>query len=146
GLLTSLPVLAFALFGALAPRLARLIGLHRLTLLALGCVVGGLGGRAAGTSVRVFLLLSLLALAGMATANVLLPSLVKLHFPHRVGLMTSIYTTSLAVALTLASVLTVPLSDQLGSWRWGLLAWALTAAVAALPWFGLLRHDQAPEG
>ena len=56
-----------------------------------------------------FLLLSLLALAGMATANVLLPSLVKLHFPDRVGLMTSIYTTSLAVGLTLASVLTVPI-------------------------------------
>ena len=34
-----------------------------------------------------FLLLSLLALAGMATANVLLPSLVKLHFPDRVGLI-----------------------------------------------------------
>ena len=46
----------------------------------------------------------------MATANVLLPSLVKLHFPDRVGLMTSVYTTSLAVGLTSASVLTVPLS------------------------------------
>ena len=32
-----------------------------------------------------FLLLSLLALAGMATANVLLPSLVKLHFPDQIG-------------------------------------------------------------
>ena len=45
GVLTSLPVLAFAVFGALAPRLARLIGLHRLTLVALLCVVGGLAGR-----------------------------------------------------------------------------------------------------
>ena len=38
GVLTSLPVLAFAVFGALAPRLARHIGLHRLTMLALLCV------------------------------------------------------------------------------------------------------------
>ena len=30
GLLTSLPVLAFAVFGALSPRLARLVGLHPL--------------------------------------------------------------------------------------------------------------------
>src|SRR4029078_1244952 len=41
--------------------------------------------------------------------------------------------------------MTVRVADHFGSWRWGLLAWALTAVVAALPWFGLLRHDQAPE-
>jgi CP family cyanate transporter-like MFS transporter len=146
GVLTTLPVLSFAAFGALAPWLARVLGLHRVTLVSLFCVVGGLGLRSQTSNVPLFLLLSLLALAGMATANVLLPSLVKLHFPNRVGLMTSIYTTSLAVGLTLASVLTVPVADHFGSWRWGLLAWALTAAVAALPWFGLLRHDQAPEG
>ena len=145
GVLTTLPVLSFAGFGALAPWLARVLGLHRITLVALVSVVVGLGLRSQTSNVPVFLLLSLLGLAGMATANVLLPSLVKLHFPDRVGLMTSIYTTSLAVGLTLASVLTVPVSAHFGSWRWGLFAWALTAVVAALPWFGLLRHDQAPE-
>jgi MFS transporter, CP family, cyanate transporter len=145
GVLTTLPVLAFAGFGALAPWLARVLGLHRVTLIALVSVVVGLALRSQVSNVPVFLLLSLLALSGMATANVLLPSLVKLHFPHRVGLLTSVYTTSLALGLTMASVLTVPISDQLGSWRWGLLAWALAAVVAALPWIGLLRHDRAPE-
>ena len=145
GVLTTLPVLSFAAFGALAPWLARTLGLHRITLLALVAVVAGLGLRSETASIPLFLLLSLLALAGMATANVLLPSLVKLHFPDRVGLMTSVYTTSLAVGLTLASVLTVPLSEAFGSWRWGLFAWAVTAVVAALPWVGLLRHDRKPE-
>lgn len=145
GVLTTLPVLAFATFGALAPWLARLVGLHRVTLLSLAAVVAGLGIRSLTDSVTVFLLASLLALAGMATANVLLPSLVKLHFPDRVGLLTSIYSTALAIGLTLASVLTVPISQQFGSWRWGLFAWALTAVVAALPWVALIRHDQAPE-
>jgi CP family cyanate transporter-like MFS transporter len=145
GVLTTLPVLAFAGFGATAPWLARAWGLHRVTLLALLAVVVGLGLRPLTSNVPLFLLLSLLALAGMATANVLLPSLVKLHFPGRVGLMTSIYTTSLAVGLTLASVLTVPISHTFGSWRWGLMAWAATALVAAVPWIGLLRHDRAPE-
>jgi CP family cyanate transporter-like MFS transporter len=145
GVLTTLPVLAFASFGALAPVLARVVGVHRVTLIALGAVVVGLSLRARTDSVAAFLALSLLALGGMATANVLLPSLVKLHFPHRVGLMTSLYTTSLAVGLTSASVLTVPVSEELGSWRWGLGVWALTALVAALPWFALMRHDQSPE-
>lgn len=145
GLLTALPVLAFAVFGALAPRLARLVGLHRLTLLALLCVVGGLAARASVSSVPLFLLLSLLSLAGMASANVLLPSLVKLHFPHRIGLMTSVYSTALAIGLTSASVLTVPVSEAHQGWRSGLLVWSITAGIAVLPWLGLIAHDRRPE-
>ncbi len=143
GLLTALPVLAFAVFGALAPRLARGIGVHRTSFAALVCVVAGLALRSATHSITAFLALSVVALAGMATANVLLPSLIKLHFPHRIGLMTSVYTTSLAIGLTMASSLTVPVSEAFGSWRWGLFIWAVAAALAALPWLGLLRHDQA---
>jgi CP family cyanate transporter-like MFS transporter len=142
GLLTTLPVLAFATFGALAPDLARRFGVHRVTLVALFAVVAGLAVRSRSDQVWLFLLMSLLALAGMATANVLLPSLVRLHFPHRMGLLTALYTTSLAIGLTLASGLTVPIAEQLGSWRWGLLAWAVTAAVASLPWIALVRHDR----
>ena len=145
GVLTTLPVLAFAGFGALAPTLARLVGIHRVTLVSLVAVVVGLGLRAETSSVPLFLLLSLLALSGMATANVLLPSLVKLHFPTKVGVLTSVYTTSLAVGLTLASVATVPVADAFGSWRWGLFAWAVTALAAALPWFVLVRHDRTPD-
>ena len=101
GVLTSLPVLAFAVFGALAPCAGSRGGVHRTTLLALVAVVVGLALRSLVGGALLFLLLSLLALAGMATANVLLPSLVKLHFPDRVGLLTSLYTTALAVGLTI---------------------------------------------
>lgn len=142
GLLTSLPVIGFAIFGALAPAAAHRIGLHRVTLLALVAVVIGLTGRAVTGSEVLFLLLSMLALAGMAMANVLLPSLVKLHFPDRIGPVTAIYTTALSTGLTAALVLTVPISDALGGWRWGIGAWALIAAVAAVPWIGLVTHDR----
>ncbi len=64
GVLTSLPVLAFAVFGALAPRLARLVGVHRLTTLALVGVVVGLYLRSRADEVWAFLALSLLSLAG----------------------------------------------------------------------------------
>ena len=142
GLLTSLPVLAFAIFGALAPTLARVLGLHRALALSLVAVVIGLGGRAAAPESTTFLGLSGVALAGMATANVLIPSLVKLHFPDRIGRATAIYTTALAVGLTSAFLLTVPISDAFGSWRAGLGAWALLALVALVPWLGLLGHDR----
>ena len=142
GLLTSLPVVAFAVFGALAPAAARHVGLHRVTLLAILAAVAGLLGRAITGSEALFLLLSLLALGGMAMANVLLPSLVKLHFPDRIGQVTAIYTTALSVGLTAALVLTVPLSDALGGWRWGLGTWALLAVLAAAPWVALVAHDR----
>ena len=143
GVLTTLPVLGFAAFGALAPELARRVGVHRVTLLSLVAVVVGLGVRARTDQIWLFLAMSFVALAGMATANVLLPPLVRLHFPTRVGLVTALYTTSMAIGLTFASVLTVPISEQLGSWRWGLAAWAVTAGLAALPWLGLVRHDKS---
>ena len=114
GVLTSLPVLAFACFGALAPALASRLGVHRVTLLALLCVVAGLGTRVLVDHEAPFLALSMLALAGMAVANVVLPSLVKLHFPDRVGLVTAIYTTALSVGLTAALFLTVPISERPG--------------------------------
>ncbi len=146
GLLTSLPVLAFASFGALAPRLARLVGLHRVTLAGLLLVVAGLGVRVLTDDAWLFLALSMVALAGMATANVLLPSLVKLHFPHRVGPVTALYTTAMSAGLTAALVLTVPISNAWGGWRTGLGIWAVLALLAALPWTVLVVHDLRPSG
>jgi CP family cyanate transporter-like MFS transporter len=69
GVLTTLPVIAFAGFGAAAPGLARAVGLHRVTFLALLAVALGLGLRARTSDVPLFLLLSLIALGGMATAS-----------------------------------------------------------------------------
>jgi len=146
GLLTSLPVLAFAIFGALAPAAARTIGAHRTTFMALIAVVVGLSLRAVVDHEALFLAFSMLALAGMAMANVLLPSLVRLHFPDRIGQVTALYTTALSVGLTAAIVLTVPVADALGGWRWGLGVWAIVALIAAAPWLGLLRHDIRTDG
>ncbi|MCW2816932.1 MAG: transporter, partial [Nocardioides sp.] len=143
GVLTALPVVAFAVFGAVAGRLASVVGPHRLTAIALACVTLGLLGRSRVDDVAAFLLLSLLALGGMATANVVLPSLVKQHFPDRIGTLTAVYSTALALGLTGASVLTVPVSQAGGGWRDGLALWSLVAAVALVPWLALLGRDRA---
>lgn len=142
GLLTSMPVLAFAGFGALAPELARRSGVHRVTLAALLSVAVGLAARPLATGPAVFLSLSMVALAGMAVANVLLPSLVKLHFPEQIGRVTSLYTAALAVGLTGALTLTVPIAEAAGGWRVGLASWAVVAVLAALPWLRLVGHDR----
>ena len=147
-LLTSLPVLAFAMVGSLAPLAARRVGLHRVTLLAMVAVTAGLLARALTDSDEVFLALSFVAVAGAALANVLIPSLVKRHAPDRIGPATALYSTVLAVGLTGALVLTVPLSHALDGgveegWRWGLGSWTLLAAMAVIPWLVLAGHDRS---
>ncbi|WP_436890028.1 CynX/NimT family MFS transporter [Nocardiopsis dassonvillei] len=140
GVLTTLPVLSFALFGGLTPALARRLGSHRLLLLALGAVTVGLAGRALVDSPLPFLGLSVLALSGGAVGNVILPALVKQYFPHRVGLMTTVYTTALALGTTIAAAATVPMYESTGQWRIALGSYALFGLVAVLPWLLTLRH------
>jgi len=145
GLLTTLPVICFAAFGPVATALGRHWGLHRTTLLTLVLVVTGLGVRAFTDSALVFTLASALALAGMASGNVLLPPLVKRHFPGRVGAMTAVDSTALMIGAGLPPWVAVPVSEAAGSWRYGLAMWGLLAAVAVLPWVSLLRHDVREE-
>jgi MFS transporter, CP family, cyanate transporter len=144
GLLTTLPVLCFAGFGYVAPWCGRTFGVHRVMLASLVVTTVGLVVRAEAHSAVVFISATLPALAGMATANVLIPSLVKRHFPDHIGSMTALYTTALAFGLTSASVLTVPLENATGSWRGGLVSWAGVSLVAAIPWIGLIWHDAKP--
>lgn len=145
GVVTTLPVLCFAFFGLLAPWAARAVGIHKVMLGSLLLAGLALFVRAEAPNTIIFLGATVPALAGMATANVLLPSLVKQHFPHRIGLLTGIYSTALAVGLSLSSVLTVPIAEVAGSWRFGLAAWAVTAGLAALPWLALIRYDVRPD-
>lgn len=146
GLITTMPVICFAIFGALTPRLGRALGPHRLLVLALALTTAGLATRPFGGSAAVFALVSVAALAGSAVSNVLMPSLVKLHFPDRVGPMTALYTTALAVGITAAAGLTVPLGDAVGDWRTGVAAWAVISALAVLPWLPVLRGDRPVAG
>jgi MFS transporter, CP family, cyanate transporter len=141
GLLTTLPVLCFAAFGPVATALGRRWGLHRTSLITLGVIVGGLFLRAVTDSALVFVVASGTALAGMAAGNVLLPPLVKRHFPHRVGAMTAVYSTAMMLGAAMPAWVSVPVSEAAGTWRYGLAMWGVLAAVAVVPWVGLLRHD-----
>ncbi|GAA3131158.1 CynX/NimT family MFS transporter [Streptosporangium carneum] len=142
GLLTTLPVLIFASVGAVTPALARRLGEHRLLLLALVTLGAGLLIRAMVHSAEVFLFSSALALSGGAVGNVLIPTLIKRHFPGRAGTMTTVYTTALAVGTMLAAAATVPIERAAdGNWHVALGVWAALAAVAAIPWLALLRSE-----
>ena len=145
GVLTALPSLCFALFGLLAPTLARRIGPPATVCAGMAAIALGLAARAFAPGSALFLLLSALALAGIAVSNVLMPVLVKRYFPDRVGPVTGLYSMSLSLGTAAAAAFAVPLTNALGgSWRVGLGVWSLAAAAALALWLvqiALTRRD-----
>ena len=145
GLLTSLPVVCFASVGFAAPRLARRFGTDPVVTAGLGTLALGLAIRPYAPGPIAFVLLSGLALAGIALVNVLMPVIVKERFPDRVGTMTGIYSVALNVGATAAAAATVPLTSAFGGdWRIGLAAWAVVAALAVPSWLMLARDPVVP--
>ncbi|MBS4751889.1 MFS transporter [Nocardioides sp. zg-ZUI104] len=133
GVLTSLPVLCFAGVGATAMVLTRRVGVDRGLAVSLVLLTGGLVLRVVGGT-PALVAGTLVACAGIAFANVLVPAIVKEHFPTRVGPVTGAYTAALALGSAAGAALTVPLANATGHWQVGLGAWAVVALAAALAW------------
>ncbi|MFH0180089.1 CynX/NimT family MFS transporter [Streptomyces cacaoi] len=148
GLLTSVPPLCFAVFGVMAPRLARRFGPGAVVCAGMTAITAGLLLRPYAGGTAGFLAASALALMGIAVSNVLMPVIVKRHFPDRVGTMTGLYSMALALGTATAAAITVPMTEALGgSWQTGLALWAGLAAAAVLPWLPLARdRGTAPDG
>ncbi|MFE7052249.1 CynX/NimT family MFS transporter [Streptomyces californicus] len=144
GVLTSVPPLCFAVFGVMAPRLARRFGAGAVVCAGMAAIAIGVGIRPYVGSTAGFLAASALALMGIAVSNILMPVIVKRWFPDRVGSMTGLYSMALALGTALAAALTVPVTGALGgNWQTGLAVWAGLAAAAVLPWIVLVR-DRTP--
>ncbi|MET9658532.1 MFS transporter [Streptomyces sp. NPDC006510] len=132
-LVPTLPTLCFAAVGATSAMLARRVGTERAVLLALAVLSVGLAVRAVpGTGA--LLAGTLLGAAGLALCNVLLPAVVKAHFPDRVALLTGVYTTTMALGSAVAAAAAVPVADLAGNPSLGLAAWALPAVLALVVW------------
>ncbi len=139
GLLTALPLLAMGLLSPIASLLAHRFGMERVLLASMLVLAAGILLRSAGAVTALFLGTAVLG-AAIAIGNVLLPGLVKREFPERVGLMTSTYSTALAVSAAIAAGASFPLADQVGiGWRASLGSWALLALVAAVAWLPQMR-------
>lgn len=148
GLLTTLPVICFAGLGWVTPRMANRLGAVRTLTAALALMTAGLILRVLVGDALLFLLFSVPALAGGAMGNVLLPAMVKRHFPTRVGPVTAVYTTALAVGTTVAAAAVVPIASIGGarSWRVGLGSWAALSALAVVVWLARRPSRDATVG
>ncbi|WP_251096442.1 MFS transporter [Streptomyces sp. Caat 7-52] len=132
GVLTTLPVLCLGVFAPVAPVLARRIGTEAVLAVALALILAGVLVRTLPTPAGLFAG-TLLAGAGIALGNVLMPAVIKRDFPDRIGLMTGLAMTLMAATGALAAGLAVPLTTATG-WRTALTVWAAPALAAATTW------------
>jgi MFS transporter, CP family, cyanate transporter len=142
GMLTALPLLAFAFLSPLTPGIARRIGMENALLASLVLLTAGILLRSAPSVLLLFAGTVVIGLA-IAIGNVLLPSLIKRDFPGQVGPLTGAYSVSMNVFGALASGVSVPLSAGAGlGWRGSLACWAVLAGLAVLCWLPLLRSPE----
>jgi CP family cyanate transporter-like MFS transporter len=143
GLLPTLPLLIFAGFSPFA-RLGDVFGIERTLAGCLALAIAGIALRSQGSITALYGGTVIFA-AGIGTANVLVPSIIKRDFPHQVGSMTTAYIMAMTLTGAVATGLAVPLSAHLaGGWRSSLAIWAAFAALALLCWLPETRRAKAP--
>jgi transporter, putative len=138
GLLTSLPLIMFALCSVFAPRLAQKMSLEKLFALVLVVLT-------LGSLIRVFNLPllytgTIILGAAIAVLNVLLPSLIQANQPHRIGFLTTLYITSMGLSITILSALAVPIV-QMSSWRGLIWVSTLICLVILLVWLPNVKYS-----
>ncbi|GGO22522.1 CynX/NimT family MFS transporter [Microbispora bryophytorum] len=143
GAITTVMVVCLGLLAPAAPALATRIGLDRTLLAGLLMVAAGVALRSAG---GVPALYCGAALAGTAIAvmNVVMPGLVKQHFPGRIGLFTGLYVSVMVGGAAIASAVMVPLAGEVG-WRAAAGSPALLALLAAALWWAARARRTAQD-
>ncbi|WP_063927267.1 MFS transporter, partial [Enterobacter hormaechei] len=142
GLLTTLPLLAFAFISPLAAGVARRLGMERSLFIALLLICIGIGVRSLPSASLLFIGTAIVG-CGIALGNVLLPGLIKRDFPGQVAKLTGAYSLTMGAAAAAGSALIVPLSLGSGGWHGALLMLMFFPLVALLLWLPQWRQRPA---
>lgn len=145
GMITTVPLFAFALFSPLVPRAARRYGTELVLFYSVIILTLGILLRSWIGSFGLFLGTAIIGLS-ISSGNVLIPSLIKKKFPEQVGVMTGIYTVFMNVFAALASGISIPLAVGLEmGWAGALRIWALLGLIAIVIWIPQLKRKKECE-
>ena len=114
GLITTIPLIAFAIFSPLVAKISNKIGLEKTIFLAtIVASIGLLLRFYINTSV--FFVTTFIIGVGITVGNVLLPGLAKKYFPENLGVMTGFYAVVMNVSASVAAGISYPiLSSNVG--------------------------------
>lgn len=141
GTVTTLPLLAFALVSPFVPKIANRFGMEKTIFVSMLILIAGIILRSI-TGVATLFSGTMLIGVAIAFGNVLLPGLIKMSFPLKIGLITAFYAVSMNLFGAFASGLSVPISNigNLG-WQGALGAWVLLAVIALIVWSLQLKNQ-----
>ncbi len=142
GLLTTLPLLAFALISPLAAGIARRFGMERSLFAAMLLICAGIALRSLPSAALLFAGTAIIG-CGIALGNVLLPGLIKRDFSQHVARLTGAYSLTMGAAAALGSALVVPLALHGFGWRGALLMLMLFPLLAFLIWLPQWRTTRS---
>ncbi len=142
GLLTTLPLLAFALVSPLAAGIARRFGMERSLFAAMLLICAGIALRSLPSAALLFAGTAIIG-CGIALGNVLLPGLIKRDFSQHVARLTGAYSLTMGAAAALGSALVVPLALHSFGWRGALLMLMLFPLLAFLIWLPQWRTTRS---
>lgn len=141
GMITTLPLLSFALFSPIVPKLARKIGVEVIILISIIFLTIGIILRSLSGVATLYIGTAVLGLA-ISVSNVLLPSLIKREFPTRIGLMTGVYSISMNLLGAIASGISVPIAIGLGfGWQGALGIWGMLSFISIVLWVPQIKRQ-----
>lgn len=139
GLITTLPLIAFAIISPFVASFSHKWGYGKTMGLGLVLILIGELVRSYTNIWGLFIGTAFLGI-GIALGNVLMPSIIKLKFPTRVGLVTSIYTSSMLIFAALGAGISVPLAKGLNlGWRNALASWFILTVITCIIWLPQLK-------
>lgn len=145
GLVTTAPVLMFAVLTPLAALVIRRAGaeaalMASLVGVLLGTMIRGLPGFG-------WMLTGMLVIGAAVTiGNVVIPVIIRRDVPPaHVGLVTAGYAATLNVGSLLTALLTAPIAEVIG-WSWALLAWSVITVAGILLWSAHMRRSGQADG
>ncbi len=145
GWLTTIPLLVFALLSPLAPVIARKFGTERTLAASLLLMTFGIAIRTVHAIPLLFIGTAGIGIS-IAVCNVLLPGIVKKSFPHRIGLMTGLYSMTMGLMASVAAAVSVPLAQGAGvGWRNALLVWAAMSVIGFCAWLVQMQSAKGLE-
>jgi CP family cyanate transporter-like MFS transporter len=133
GLLTTIPVLCFALATPFASWVIAKADPERAVSLSLVIVLAGTVVRSMPSSAALLIGTAVIGI-GITIGNVVIPVVIRRDTsPERVGLVTGVYTSALNVGSMITSLGTAPLAAVWG-WPVAIAIWAVFALIAAAAW------------
>ncbi|MET3450760.1 MFS transporter [Curtobacterium sp. 1544] len=133
GLLTTIPVLCFALATPFASWVIAKADPERAVSLSLVIVLAGTVVRSMPSAATLLVGTAIIGI-GITIGNVVIPVVIRRDTsPERVGLVTGVYTSALNVGSMVTSLGTAPIAAAWG-WPLAIAVWAVLAVIAGFAW------------